>query len=350
MLADISETLQDSNFDSMKMIKSIKDDIDHKLAAEFVFEYLQRHGMKNTIRCIELETNKKLSQKPVSNNIKKELNIDAKENLLSALCEDWLKNSEQYLQKNETQFRTQLEARLKDASQKKESPKASKKKPANDAKSPPKKSKRTGSIKKKRRSSTSNKQSPKGKSKSDELSSFDTPKDSNEKAQPSPASKPKEQSPKKTPSKEQDNTSALFDEFDEDFDLEEPKGQKQPSPKKPVASPPPQEKPSNSFEDIDFDDDFDEQPVKKVVESKAKPKLNEPDSFGDIDLDVDDLDEKPIKKVDNNKSTPKAEEHSSFIDLDLEDAKSPQATPKSTPKTKKEESSFGDIEIDFDDL
>ena len=81
LVTEISSVVANSEFEAMKPYREIRTDIDNQIATEIVFEYLRKHNMTETIRCIELETKGKLVP-PATSNISKEIGINEKEDIL----------------------------------------------------------------------------------------------------------------------------------------------------------------------------------------------------------------------------------------------------------------------------
>lgn len=88
--ADIAQAINESQEDlaSVKPFRSFKSTIDYRLANSFVFQYLEKHGMTETIRCINAETDGKLKSAEPGES-ERELKIKDSEDKIYELRARW---------------------------------------------------------------------------------------------------------------------------------------------------------------------------------------------------------------------------------------------------------------------
>ena len=134
MLTDVAETVRHSDCEAMKPYKTFKRDENSRIASEIVFEYLTRHKMWETIRCIETETEGQLNAgvlKRPSGLVAKTLKISGSSELIGKFVGEWqqlLDQNSEFLADNSRELKEQLSARLDQC--KKKSHRASESKPA----------------------------------------------------------------------------------------------------------------------------------------------------------------------------------------------------------------------------
>lgn len=63
-LSDVAAAIQCSDLESLKPYKKLRDTTDDQIAAEIVLNYLRKHNMEFTLKCIAAETNGELAAMP----------------------------------------------------------------------------------------------------------------------------------------------------------------------------------------------------------------------------------------------------------------------------------------------
>lgn len=365
LLTDVADIVQDSEYDAFKPYKTIKDDVDSKIAAEIVMEYLKRHGMTDTLRCIAIETRNKLAPKPPSGLLKKELNIDVQSGFIEAIHEEWNKNSDDYLAQNDADLQQTIQQRLQAL------PLNTKKAKASVKTSQPPPVKPVEGTPAKPSEYHDDSVIP---AKTQNLDSFDDAEDFDE----PPPTKPKRGKKKGGKKKKAAANSPRQQSLDQEFESWDNDDQ----PSSPKAS---MTKPINDDKSLDneFDDDDDEPPMtlkgKKTANagkakpnnaikqpSRSTPSTNEFDDDDEDILDVNDddsLDKLPPKRTAPRPVASKPIKYDDDDDFDNElldglesdQPKKSKAAPakggkKPVGKVKKTDSSLdsADLELDFD--
>ncbi|OHS95250.1 hypothetical protein TRFO_02233 [Tritrichomonas foetus] len=111
-LSDFAVAVQDSDLDSLKMYKDVKNTTDYQLAADFVIQYLKRHHLEYTLNAVSAETNDKII--PPKNITKDVLHFKSKdyfEEALNVYLQDGDQPSE-IKEQNHERFREELKERL----------------------------------------------------------------------------------------------------------------------------------------------------------------------------------------------------------------------------------------------
>lgn len=136
MITNVAQLVSDIDCQPMKPYKTVKHGENDTVAAEFVFDYLRKHQMWDTIRCIETETNGELSQavlKKPTGIISREFKITEKEGLLATFTSQWLQmlQDTQIVAENAEHLKQGIAARLEGLQSRKHSRKTqeSKKQP-----------------------------------------------------------------------------------------------------------------------------------------------------------------------------------------------------------------------------
>ena len=328
MLTDVAETVQHSDCDAMKPYKTFKRDENNKIAAEIVFEYLTRHEMWETIRCIETESEGQLNAgvvKRPSGLVGSKIQIKGTDQLVEKFVEDWfqlLDQNSEFLSDNARDLKEKLAARLDNC--KRTSRRASTSKPASPVQAKP---------------------APAAKPQQKKQGGDDFADSDSDLPQLPPAKKPanppkksdefadfsSDETPKKKPGKPV--TTLMNDDDFDSFDEPSPRAK---SPAKPAKNDSGDF--TNSFQD---GDDEPETFADKRVKPKAKPlpkaKSDKSESSGLQDLDdmLDELDDPPpAKKPALAKTAPKRT--TEFADDDFESVSdSPQPKSKAPAQTRK---------------
>ena len=89
MVTDIADEVNKSPYDALKPYKDLKDDIDNQIAMEIVLQFLKNKKMEETLRCISVETNKKMIPKPSSGIVKRELGIAESDDAIYDIFQDY---------------------------------------------------------------------------------------------------------------------------------------------------------------------------------------------------------------------------------------------------------------------
>lgn len=308
MLTDVAAAVQDSPYDAMKPYKTIKHDTDSEIAAEIVFEFLKRHEMWDTIKCIQTETRSDLKAREPSGIVKQHLSIPGKQNILSSLIEKW--NEVTPTAENREVLKNGIAERL-------------------------------GALSGKKRSKGS--------------------EQAEVKQEPSPAKPASPKAAKKEPVKKNDE----FDSFDEDTPPAKPSPKAVQKPAKKVTTPqdvddfdvlssdepPPPKKQQKKHVSKPADDDFDDfdepepQPVKKRTVSAPATKLEQRDSLAMFDNEMagkegdddgwgsdsdgpDTLQASPVKKKPLAKAVAVASESSELMTDFFDEPASPKKDKK----------------------
>ena len=110
-LSDFAVAVQNSDLDSLKMYKDVKQTTDFQIAADFVIQYLKNNQLDYTLKCLTAETNDKIVPPP--NITKDELNFTTN-NYLDEALKMYLNNDQQseIKKSNHEQFRQALAQRL----------------------------------------------------------------------------------------------------------------------------------------------------------------------------------------------------------------------------------------------
>lgn len=283
-LANLANEIQSSSFDSMKVYKTIKSDIDHKLASEIVFEYLKRNKMENTIRCIQSETQNKLRPTPISNDVNSNIGISEKENVLHQVVHTYFENSADIFTKYHDSLINDVKKRIQDIGKAKPSPEKPKEKKSQTISYTPSQTStptsQAGQLAK------TQKQVPAKKDESSSEIDFDLNDDDIPAQKTAPKTTTNAKASTQQPKKQSESSDIVFDDLD-DFDNPNttPKPATKPATNAPAAQTVKAANDSDfsSFNDDDFDDNVQPSPKQDNKSPNQNKPKNEVDDFFDDD-------------------------------------------------------------------
>ena len=326
-VTEISAAVQSSNIDAYKFFKNIKTDPDNLIAQQVVLQYLQRHKMTETLRCIALETKNRMSPGGIPKEVQTNLDISEKENVLYHIVNLYMTKMETIVSENQNKLKKKITDRLNNLDNAPPSKPSPQSKPQAKTTSPkPSSLSMVGDDDFDDFSSTQNKKTAPSPQKQ-ESSSIDFDMDFDNDDIPSPS--------KKTPTTSQNpkSTQKISESSEPDlsFDDSAPSSK---MPVRPKGSPVNAAKPSNvvpAGNSFDQSSDFDSylndtpppsKPTTTSTNAKpaAKPIVQSKNEGSDSFNFDDDDDEPPMLKTAQAKNAPQAitNESSGFDDLDLD--------------------------------
>lgn len=111
-LSDVAGAIQGSDLESLKPYRKLRDSVDDQIAAEIVLNYLKKHNMQFTLKCIAAETNGELAATPKK--AQEELDLDD-DNQLRDLLSRWIdEENADIVDQNKEYLYAEIESRLKE--------------------------------------------------------------------------------------------------------------------------------------------------------------------------------------------------------------------------------------------
>ena len=122
-LSNVACAIQETEFDSLKPYKDLRDTPDDALAAHLVLSYLKKHNMKYTLACVIAETNSQLEA--VAKETKPRLNLKS-DDPIDEMLTDWNDSGHETVESNAYELKDEIIA-IVDSLKQVSTPKRSKK-------------------------------------------------------------------------------------------------------------------------------------------------------------------------------------------------------------------------------
>ena len=318
MLSNVAQLVHDIDCKPMKPYKTVRHAQNDNVAAEFVIEYLKRHQMWDTIRCIEAETDGELSQASVKKPtgvIEREFKITQKEGLLEAFAQQWMDLlQENIIEDNAAALKEGIAARIEAAQSQRRShrtgdAKKQTEKSATTRQLPPQPPKKSSPAKAETTTVV-----PANDDDFEDLDSEDEPVDTKAKTQAARTSAkeaPGKPAPKTSPLPSKNDSSGLngssFQDVDDEPETLVDKRAVQPIPKAAAQTIQPRRNDQSESSDLqDIDDMLDDmnatEPAKKPqpkstnYKDPGSARRGRPSDLDDEDLNFSDDEPSPVKK------------------------------------------------------